>query len=352
MCPVCRQPMVGFEFEGVEIDRCLECGGTWLDAGELEMLTERAGVPSGELGAALQRSAGGRRTGRRTLWWGGGRRRSFKGGGQVQLAILAATLLVGILAPICSRIIYFACSRNREYLADASAARFTRFPEGLASALEKISPLAGAARAGVPRALVPMFIINPLQADLASQGMFSTHPSTRERVRILRTMGGNAGWVDYERAFRRVVGKGKTCIDSGTIESATSVAARLSTAEPEPRKEALGRAREVEELLDRMVHLLLTPCPCGLRIKVPQGLKRDSIPCPRCDRDHEIPKARSSAPGEAASGTGPLRYHRRRSEGWESFRCACGRTLQLSTGLRVNSITCRKCRRTIELTAA
>ncbi len=65
MCPVCRQPMVGFEFEGVEIDRCLECGGTWLDAGELEMLTDRAGVPSGELGAALQGTAAGRRTGRR-----------------------------------------------------------------------------------------------------------------------------------------------------------------------------------------------------------------------------------------------------------------------------------------------
>ncbi len=289
---------------------------------------------------------------RRSLWLGGGRRRSYKGGGQAQMAILAVTLLVGILAPICARIIYLACSRKREYLADASAARFTRFPEGLASALEKISLTTGAAvQAGVPRTLAPMFIVNPLQARLGSQGMFSTHPSTRERVRILRAMGGNAGWVDYERAFRRVVGKGKACIDSVTIESEKSVTARLPTAEPEPRQEALGRAREVGDLLDRMVHLLLIPCPCGVRIKVPQGLKRDSIPCPRCGRDHEVPKARSSAAGESAPGTGPLRY-RRRSEGWESFRCACGRTLQLSPGLRVNSITCRKCRRTIELTAA
>jgi len=65
MCPVCREPLLGFEFEGVEIDRCPGCGGIWLDAGELEMITERAGVPPGELGEALARSAGGTRTRRR-----------------------------------------------------------------------------------------------------------------------------------------------------------------------------------------------------------------------------------------------------------------------------------------------
>ena len=53
MCPECGQPLVAFELRGVEIDHCVDCGGTWLDAGELETITESAGVPSGELSRAL-----------------------------------------------------------------------------------------------------------------------------------------------------------------------------------------------------------------------------------------------------------------------------------------------------------
>jgi Zn-finger nucleic acid-binding protein len=53
MCPNCKEPMVAFELEGVEIDRCLECGGTWLDAGEIELIAELAGVDSGGIAQAL-----------------------------------------------------------------------------------------------------------------------------------------------------------------------------------------------------------------------------------------------------------------------------------------------------------
>ncbi len=65
MCPVCREPMVAYELEGVEIDRCLECGGTWLDAGELETLTELAGADAAELARALAGRGWARRTRRR-----------------------------------------------------------------------------------------------------------------------------------------------------------------------------------------------------------------------------------------------------------------------------------------------
>ncbi len=60
MCPRCREPLVVFEVEGIEVDRCLECGGTWLDSGELEWIAERAGVDPGPLSASVR--AGGRRT--------------------------------------------------------------------------------------------------------------------------------------------------------------------------------------------------------------------------------------------------------------------------------------------------
>ncbi len=58
MCPRCREPLVAFEFEGVEIDRCVGCAGTWLDAGELETIAERAGVEPGPLSAAVDDAAG------------------------------------------------------------------------------------------------------------------------------------------------------------------------------------------------------------------------------------------------------------------------------------------------------
>src|SRR5689334_7051886 len=67
-------------------------------------------------------------------FWGG-RRRSSKDSGGVELLLFVLALLLAILAPILAQMMYFACSRRREFLADASAARFTRYPEGLASAL-------------------------------------------------------------------------------------------------------------------------------------------------------------------------------------------------------------------------
>ncbi len=65
MCPQCKEPMVAFELEGVEIDRCSSCGGTWLDAGELEMITELAGASAGELSRAMTTLGRGSRTRRR-----------------------------------------------------------------------------------------------------------------------------------------------------------------------------------------------------------------------------------------------------------------------------------------------
>ena len=65
MCPQCKEPMVAFEFEGVEIDRCVVCGGTWLDVGELESITDLAGVAPGALSEAIQHAGGSPKTKRR-----------------------------------------------------------------------------------------------------------------------------------------------------------------------------------------------------------------------------------------------------------------------------------------------
>ena len=65
MCPDCHEPLIVYEFQGVEIDRCLSCGGTWLDSGELAMITELAGVEPGGLTRALENKTEVSRTKRR-----------------------------------------------------------------------------------------------------------------------------------------------------------------------------------------------------------------------------------------------------------------------------------------------
>ena len=135
--------------------------------------------------------------GMRMLFWGGGRRRSSssgKGGGAAALLMIAA-LVLAILAPLVARLLYFACSRQREYLADASAAQFTRYPAGLARALRKISQEQDPKQIPVSRVVAPMYAVNPLAAA-GSASIFGTHPPTAERIRRLLEMQGAAGPAD------------------------------------------------------------------------------------------------------------------------------------------------------------
>ena len=128
---------------------------------------------------------------RMSLFGGGRRRRSSSdsGDGRLQMVIAILAILLMILAPIFARIIQLASSRQREYLADASAAKMTRNPEALASALEKIAgdpdPLEAA-----NRGTQQLFIVNPLKgkARAEKQSLFSTHPPISERVARLRAM--------------------------------------------------------------------------------------------------------------------------------------------------------------------
>src|SRR5579859_80879 len=225
---------------------------------------------------------------RSNIGLGGGRRSSRdkddSGGLQIVLVLLAVAL--AILAPFLAQMLYFACSRRREYLADASAARFTRYPEGLASALEKITVQArGGPRPN--RVLAPMYIVNPMEA-LAAVGLFSTHPPTESRVHILRAMGGGVGYVDYDAAYRKVLGK-EGVIGKRTLSEDTPAARREASPAgpalapaPEAREEIVTRSREVGNLLGRLDGLTLMKCACGVGIKVPPGSTWTSIPCPRC----------------------------------------------------------------------
>lgn len=124
----------------------------------------------------------------RSLWWGGGRRDRDNNNGQAIMLIVA--ILAAIIAPIIAGLIQLAVSRKREYLADSTAALITRFPEGLASALETISADHNHLRRA-SSATNHLFISNPLKDEEKSSwfaSLLSTHPPIKERIRRLRGM--------------------------------------------------------------------------------------------------------------------------------------------------------------------
>ncbi len=295
----------------------------------------------------------------RIRWYGGGGRRSSSrdGGGQAQLIIFVIVILLAVFGPICAQLLYFACSRRRELLADASSARFTRYPEGLASALLKISA-SSAPQAKPNRALAPLYIVNPLQGR-AAFSLSATHPPIEQRVAILRGMGGRVGYADYQAAYEQVLGQGRACIDARTLQSDQSVEARAPTADD--RQQVIQRARQAADIVGRMAGYLLIPCSCGLRIKVPPAHPDGSVRCPRCGRTHDIPAAvaasvaatvEASTPAPPTAKAEQVLHYRRTGQGWESFRCPCGTTVQLSPSFRSPNTRCPKCRRPIAVEPA
>ncbi len=126
----------------------------------------------------------------RSFFWGGGRkRRSGSGGGAAGAILVLVAIVLAVLAPICAKLLQLAVSRQREYLADASAAKLTRYPEGLASALEKISGDKEVLEVA-NRATQHLYIVNPIKPfEKRAAGLFSTHPPIQDRIARLRAMG-------------------------------------------------------------------------------------------------------------------------------------------------------------------
>ncbi|MFO8010450.1 MAG: M48 family metallopeptidase [Dehalococcoidia bacterium] len=224
------------------------------------------------------------------VFWGGmsGRRSSGGGGGQAQIIFLIVALVLMILAPILARLIYFAISRKREYLADASSAQYTRYPEGLASALEKIGGSTAQLRSA-NQALAPMYINNPFRKKgRAASDLSSTHPPISERIRILRGMGG-ASLADYNAAYSSIHQGGEGALPSSAVAAAAPVSLREASSEGtagEPGK--LERTRELDDLMWRKNNYKTIQCDCGTKLKIPPRIKKPSVKCPHCGRIHRV----------------------------------------------------------------
>ena len=224
---------------------------------------------------------------------GGNRRSSSRnnngGGGAIIIMIFAILLM--ILAPIFAQLIYFAISRKREYLADASSALYTRYPEGLASALEKLGQSTTPVKSA-NQATAPMYIINPFRnKSMSVNDWTSTHPPLQERIRILRSMAGGASYANYDQAFRKVKNTQSGIISNQTAAAVGAVGLRAAVAEgpveTAPVDDKVSRTREVNDMMYRMNDYKAIQCECGAKLKVPPSMQGTMIRCPRCGRPHQ-----------------------------------------------------------------
>ncbi len=214
-------------------------------------------------------------------------RSSKEGGGSAQIIFLLLALLFAVLSPILARLLYFAISRKREYLADASAARFTRYPEGLASALEKLAqntyPLKSA-----NKVTAAFFIVNPL----APKGkkltdLTSTHPPISERIRILRNMMHGASFLDYQKAYMKVKKSNKRLIPNSVLTTGELISVRKPSEEKIAAQKKSQR-RNIGNLMMTFNNFTFIPCDCGLKLKIPPEYRNKAIKCPKCGIIHDL----------------------------------------------------------------
>ncbi len=230
----------------------------------------------------------------RSIIYGGGSRyksKSSEKGGQLQLIIMIVSLVFAILAPIMARLLYLGISRKREYLADASAVRLTRYPEGLASALEKISDnTADLKKANSITA--PMYIVNPLKPKgMRLSNLTSTHPPISERIKILRAMQNGVHYLSYQSAFQFIRNSRERILPPGASLDAMPIVMKRPPAgwynQPDKKEEK----RVSGDLIMKLNDFSFIDCSCGVKIKIPPEYKHHEIKCPKCKTVHSIPNS-------------------------------------------------------------
>lgn len=298
---------------------------------------------------------------------GSGRRfssRGSSGGGQAQLVMILIAIVFAILAPILARVFYFAISRRREYLADATSARLTRYPEGLASALEKIAGSHEELTAA-NKITAPMYIVNPLQAqERQAVSLFSTHPPIEERVRILRSMAGDVSYKSYQSAFTKISNVSQKLIPDSALKEGGTISVRAPQAQ-EAAKSPQQVLRDIGDIARAANGFAFVNCACGLKIKIPPDFHEKDIHCPRCQQDINIPAAEMAVAGtvldsvlaarrtenvtQAPESQQQPQQFLRKTSSWESFRCNCGHLLTVSPLFAGTHMKCPKCQQAIEI---
>ncbi len=212
------------------------------------------------------------------------------GGGQAQLILLVVAIVAAILAPIMAYLLYFALSQKREYLADAGAARLTRYPEGLASALEKIASDTSAQLSSANKVTAPMYIVNPFKKAKARKlsDLTSTHPPISERIRILRSLTHGASFNDYSRAFSDIT-KTKSIIPP-TALTKEQVEIRQAQEKEVKKQRPEKQIHDIGDIMRKVNGFMFLACTCGLKLKIPPNFKHSTVKCPRCRNTLTLPQ--------------------------------------------------------------
>ncbi|MCX8105856.1 MAG: M48 family metalloprotease [Ignavibacterium album] len=228
----------------------------------------------------------------RGMYFGGGSRyrsrSSSKSSGQGQVIVMILAIVLAILGPILAQLFYFAISRKREYLADASAARLTRYPEGLANALEKIANSTHKLRSA-NKVTAPMYIVNPLKREgMKLADLTSTHPPVSERIKILRALQQGVSYKDYQKVFEMIHGKKEKIIPDSALKESIPVTPVLGLTNADKDFNPVDAKRKANDAVMKLNDYKFINCSCGVRIKIPPDYNQPVVVCPRCGTRHQL----------------------------------------------------------------
>ena len=168
-------------------------------------------------------------------------------------------------------------------MADAGSARLTRYPEGLACALEKIATSPSQLETA-NKATAPMFIVNPfMQANGNLSSLTSTHPPIEKRITILRSMMHGANWKDYSDAYAAVTHE-KLSVPASALKDTEPIAIRAASPDAAAPISDRQNTRQAADIMRTVSGFAFLTCSsCGLKMKAPPALKGQTINCPRCN---------------------------------------------------------------------
>ncbi len=223
-----------------------------------------------------------------------------RGGNSGTVVALLVAFLFAIVSAILVRILYFTLSRKREFLADACACRYTRYPVGLAKALRKISSYNCSQKPDfenqeekvqTDNLVSCMYIHNFLQAGKNGffDRIFSTHPPIEDRIKVLTKMGA-ADFEEYNKAYSAVVSPKKALIPKKKMlkEDAAPLAIIVPGVSDSEKYSRISRQRETKDSLNQAKGYKIINCECKTILKIPPEYTRDEIVCPHCKTVHKI----------------------------------------------------------------
>lgn len=272
---------------------------------------------------------------------GGNSRKRSMNRGTAMLFFLS--IFFSLLSPLVANILYFSISKKREFLADASAVRLTRYPYGLLSALQKISN--SDCEFKTAQSTLSAFYISDPFAQARPLFNCQTHPPIEKRIEILQSLTHDVNYFTYQKAYSRICGKlGK---NSNIIPNSAFHESAIIPVIPFIMEEMAKQDNIKPKPTSKKSDDLNKPKPAEsdeIKTMIPNQ-QRESY------RANFVPPRSSNIDKDAKAvleTDGSVVYYRKGAE-WESFACVCGNAKHLSPTFKNSYLFCTNCRATINI---